>query len=523
MSESDFVSSSHLNRHEEELNTLCEIAGILAEAPSQTTMLRQILETLERRLSMRRGTIMLVSGDGERLQIEAARSGGQKVKEDATYSPGEGIIGKVFETGKPVIVPQVADEPHFRHRIHTRSADTEAISFICVPVIADKEIVGTLSCDLPQRNDPGILEDDCRFLRIISGLIARSIKSRRLARLEQERLLQENKRLRQEVSEKYRPENVVGNSSAMTRVFEQINVVSSSDTTVLITGESGTGKVLVASAIHYAGERADKPFVKVNCAALSESLLESELFGHIRGAFTGAMQERVGRFEEADGGTLFLDEIGDFSPAIQVKLLRVIQEREFQRVGCNKTHRVNVRIIAATHKDLAEAVRQGTFRLDLYYRINVFPIHLPSLRERNQDILALADHFVETFSRKQNKQVRRISTNAINMLLAYHWPGNVRELENCIEYAVLTSQDGVIHAYNLPPTLQMPEATDEVKSSGTLKARVATLERDLIIDALKRSKGNISAAARELGITARMVRYKLQTLNIDYDQLFRKG
>ena len=228
---------------------------------------------------------------------------------------------------------------------------------------------------------------------------------------------------------------------------------------MLIRGESGTGKELVASAIHYGSRRSGQAVRQGQLRRAERSLLESELFGHEKGAFTGAIQPRTGRIEEADGGTLFLDEIGDFSPAIQVKLLRVLQEREFQRVGSNKTVKADVRIIAATNRDLEAAVEAETFRQDLYYRINVVPIFLPPLRDRKDDILLLADHFVEKYSEQMGKIVRRISTPAINMMFAYHWPGNVRELENCIEHAVLLTTDGVIHGHNLPPTLQMPEAS----------------------------------------------------------------
>jgi Nif-specific regulatory protein len=254
---------------------------------------------------------------------------------------------------------------------------------------------------------------------------------------------------------------------------------------------------------------------------LNENLLESELFGHEKGAFTGAMHTRVGRLEEAEGGTLFLDEIGEISLITQVKLLRVLQEREFARVGSNHTQRANVRIIAATNRDLEESVQNGLFRKDLYYRINVFQIHLPPLRERRDDILLLADHFVQKYAEMMGQAVRRISTSAINMLFAYHWPGNVRELENCIQHAVLVSHDDAIHGHNLPPTLQVPVATD-ASETGPLKTNVMVMERDMIIDALKRTKGNVSAASRELGITPRMVRYKIKKLKIDYQRFFSK-
>ena len=255
----------------------------------------------------------------------------------------------------------------------------------------------------------------------------------------------------------------------------------------------------------------------MNCAALNESLLESELFGHEKGAFTGALNERVGRIAEAEGGTLFLDEIGDFSPTIQVKLLRVLQEREYERVGSNRTAKADVRILAATNKDLEEAVTAGEFRQDLYYRVNVFPVILPPLRERKDDILLLADYFVDKYAKKMEKTVSRISTPAINMMFSYHWPGNVRELENCIEHAVLLSNSGVIHGHNLPPTLQMPRQ-QEIASTGKLLDSVALLERDMITDALKSTRGNMAAAARQLGVTARIIRYKAKNLGIDCSQ-----
>jgi len=331
----------------------------------------------------------------------------------------------------------------------------------------------------------------------------------------------ENSRLRNELADRFRPENIIGNSGAMRDVYQAIHQVASTDTTVLIRGESGTGKELVAHAIHYTSLRAKGPFVKVNCAALSETLLESELFGHEKGAFTGATQLRIGRIEAAAGGTLFLDEIGDFSAVTQVKLLRTLQERQFERVGSNKTIEANVRIVTATNSDLEKAVEANDFRQDLYYRINVFPIFLPPLRDRKDDILLLADRFVEKYARAMNKDVRRITTPAINMMTVYHWPGNVRELENCIERAVLLSSDGVIHAHHLPPTLQTSEASETI-GSGSFNNRVALFESDLIIDALKRTGGNMSAAARQLGLTPRILRYKVRNLDIDWQRYSRK-
>jgi Nif-specific regulatory protein len=316
------------------------------------------------------------------------------------------------------------------------------------------------------------------------------------------------------LQQKYDFRNIVGTSKEMREIYEQIAQVAPSHTTVLIRGESGTGKELAAHAIHYNSQRSAKPFVKVNCAALPESLIESELFGHEKGAFTGAIARKRGRFEMAEAGTLFLDEIGDLSPAMQVKLLRVLQEREFERVGGVETVRVNVRLIAATNVDLEQAVQDGRFRSDLYYRLNVFSIYLPPLRERKTDILLLADHFLEKYGRQNGKRIKRISTPAIDMLVSYHWPGNVRELENVIERSTLVCEGSVIHGHNLPPTLQTAEGSGTVTKM-SLEQAVNAFEKDLIQDVLKTARGNRARAARMLDTTERILGYKVSKYGID--------
>jgi Nif-specific regulatory protein len=333
--------------------------------------------------------------------------------------------------------------------------------------------------------------------------------------MEETRALQaENTRLQEELKERFRPANIIGNSHAMQDVFDMIAQVCRSDATVLIRGESGTGKELVAHAVHYNSHRSDKPFIKVNCAALPETVIESELFGHEKGAFTGAVNTRRGRFELAHGGTIFLDEIGDLSPTTQIKLLRVLQEKEFERVGGHETHRVNVRVITATNRNLEQLIEQKLFREDLYYRLNVFPIHIPPLRDRKSDILLLADHFIEKYATHNNVAVRRISTPAIDLLTSYHWPGNVRELENCVERAVLLSVDEVIHSHHLPPSLQSAESSN-TEFAGTLEESLDNLERELILDALKSTRGNMAKAARLLGITERIMGLRVKKHGID--------
>jgi Nif-specific regulatory protein len=409
-------------------------------------------------------------------------------------------------------VPQVSKEPLFLYRTRKRSPDTEE-SFICVPIKERRKTVGALSITYPYKQNRNY-EDSVQLLTIVTSMIAQSLRLAQLVEQERAQLQDENALLKRELQQKYDFRNIVGTSKEMRDVYEQIAQVAPSGATVLIRGESGTGKELVAHAIHYNSPRSSKPFVKVNCAALPESLIESELFGHEKGAFTGAVARKRGRFELAEGGTLFLDEIGDLSPAMQVKLLRALQEREFERVGGTETIKVNVRLITATNVDLEQAVSDGRFRSDLYYRLNVFSIYLPPLRERKTDILLLADHFLEKYGRQNGKRIKRISTPAIDMLMSYHWPGNVRELENVVERATLVCEGNVIHGYQLPPTLQTAEGSGTVTKM-SLDQAVNAFEKDLIQDALKTTRGNRARAARLLDTTERILGYKVKKYEID--------
>ena len=497
-----------------ELDALYAISQVLATGAKQREKLAAVLDVLSNDLGMRRGTVSLVSADAQEVVIEVGHDLPPRKAEGVRYEVGEGIVGKVVQTGKPAIVEKISQDPLFLDRLHQRrKTSREELSYICVPIAIGTEVIGTLSADRVF-DESASLDESVRVLSIVASMIANDVQIRRAVAADREALEAENVRLRSELEDRFRPENLIGNSGAMRGVYREISQVAPSDTTVLIRGESGTGKELVAHAIHYSSRRSGGPYVKVNCAALSESLLESELFGHEKGAFTGAIATRTGRIEEAGGGTLFLDEIGDFSPAMQVKLLRTLQEKTFERVGSSETLKANVRIITATNRDLERAVEGEEFRQDLYYRINVFPIILPPLRERKDDILLLADHFVEQYARRMDKDVRRVSTPAINMMMMYHWPGNVRELENCIERAVLLTTDGVIHGYHLPPTLQTSDASGTV-GAGTLTERTALFERDIIVDALKRCGGNMASAARDLATTSRILRYKVSQLGID--------
>jgi Nif-specific regulatory protein len=507
-------SETVLKRKINELSLLFEISETLNRSIDLRDVIGPVFKLIADHMGMLRGTITLLDRETGEIYIEEAYGLSATQQQRGRYRLGEGITGKVVQTGKPMVVPRLSEEPQFLDRTGARKGiDKSNIAFLCVPIKIGEEAFGALSAD--RLFDENIsLEEDVRLLSIIASLIARAVQLRQSAIEERRRLVDENKRLLEELKERFQPQNIIGNSGQMQDVYSLVAKVSRSETSILIRGESGTGKELIAQAIHYNSFRAKNPFIKVNCAALPESVIESELFGHEKGAFTGAVASRKGRFELADGGTIFLDEIGDISPATQIKLLRVLQEKEFERVGGMSTIKVNVRIIAATNRNLEELMRRNRFREDLYYRINVFPIHIPPLRERKTDITLLADHFIKKYAKANNKEIKRISTPAIDMLMSYHWPGNVRELENCIERAVILSVDGVIHGHHLPPSLQTAEASN-TKHSDNLAEAVDNFERELICEALKLSRGNMAEAARNLGITERIMGLRVKRFGIN--------
>jgi Nif-specific regulatory protein len=509
-----------MKRHGQIMQALRDVSQELVKRLPQRVKFARCLAALEEATDLRHATLSLLTSNGEELKVEAL--GNHVFADDhmETFRLGEGLLGAVLKSGEPLVISNLADEKKFQDRIHRRKDKGDMqVGFICVPIVVEEQTIGTLSVDSPSQ-DAVRLKETLTLMEIFSAMISHDVVMQRMVLHEHELAVAERERW-ESAAREVRPPNLVGDSSAMQEVYKRIAQVSVGDTTVLIRGETGTGKELVAAAIHQRSRRKNGPFIKVNCAALSESLLESELFGHEKGAFTGALYQRKGRIEEAEGGTLFLDEIGDFSPAIQVKMLRVLQEKEFERVGSNQTRKASVRILCATNVDLEEAVKDGSFRADLFYRINIFPVYVAPLRKRKTDILQLANFFVEKHAKNIGKNVRRLSTPAINMLTAYHWPGNVRELENCIEHAVLVTANETIKGQDLPPTLQFPELI-ETEEAISLKARVEVVERDCIVDALKRYRGNVTAAARELGITARMVRYKIENLGIPAPDNFKK-
>ncbi|HEY3277599.1 MAG TPA: sigma 54-interacting transcriptional regulator [Syntrophorhabdaceae bacterium] len=508
------MAENKVSRELKELSLLFEISTKLSETLDLKRVLQPILQMTAERMEMLRGTLTILNRTRGEIIIEEAYGLSPEERAKGKYRMGEGITGKVIDTGQPAIIPRISDEPLFLDRTGSRKeTNKEDITFICVPIKLGSEVIGALSVDR-LFSEKISLKEDVRLLTIIASTISQAVRLRQLAQEEIEKVQEENQRLQDALKTRYGPKAIVGNSKVMRNLYTLIEQVCRTNTTVLILGESGVGKERVAHAIHYNSKRADKPFIKVNCAALPESLIESELFGHEKGAFTGATSVRKGRFEVADQGTLFLDEIGDLPLPVQTRLLRVLQEKEFERVGGNTTITANVRIITATNRNLDLLMQEGKFREDLYYRLNVFPILVPPLRERKTDIMLLTDHFIDKYSKEHGKQILRISIPATDMLMNYHWPGNVRELENCIERAIILCTDGVIQSYHLPPNLQKMEENESGEKGGAFKEIMVNLEREIIIHELRRARGNMARAARALGITERMMGLRIAKYRI---------
>ena len=491
----------------EELAALHAVAKILAQPGELREQIEQALQEMSDRLGMQRGMISLLDRETGEAWLDVAH--GVDIQGlDVTYQPGEGITGKVAQTGRPMAIANLGKEVHFLDRTGARRfLNRSELAFLCVPIIYDARVVGVLSADKVARQVEN-LDRELAMLSSVAELLAKAVHSRAVE--------EENRRLRHLLGRSRTPSaDIIGHSGVMQNLFGMVAQVADSNTTVLIHGETGTGKELVARAIHKNSPRLKGPLVQVNCAAIPDTLIESELFGHERGAFTGAIHQRRGRFEEAHGGTIFLDEVGELSAAAQSKLLRVLQEKQFQPLGSSRVVRVDVRVIAATNRNLEQDLASGRFRADLFYRLNVFPLFLPPLRERGSDIILLADHFVLKYTKEMGKPVKKISPAVSDILLAYHWPGNVRELENCIERAILLTPGDTIEPVHLPPSLQLRLKGTERKEQGRLNAVVEAQERELITNALRETRGNQTRAAKLLGTTKRIIQYRIRKMGID--------
>ena len=508
------------------LAALYAVSRVLSRSLAFHETLRDVLRVLHDEAGLTRGLLAVVDAESGKLSIHTIYNPDGPDADDGQYGPGEGMIGQILERPRTIKLARVADEPRFLNR--TRLYDQD-LPFIAVPIKVGSHLQGVLAVQ-PEAVEDGLLEERAQFVEMVANLIGQSLRLSLDVAQEKSTLVEERDLLRRTVRHQFGFENMVGRSAVMRRVFDQARLVAKWNTTVLIRDETGTGKELIANAIHYNSPRARNALVKLNCAALPENLLESELFGHERGAFTGAVEARKGRFEQANGGTLFLDEIGEISSAFQAKLLRVLQEGEFERVGGSRTVKVDVRIIAATHRDLETAVEMGDFREDLFYRLNVMPLFLPPLRERIEDIPDIARHLLGKIGNDQRRKLV-LTDMAVRRLASHEWPGNVRELENCLERAAVLSEDGQIDV----DLIRFPGARERSQprplpafSAAPPANNIAPPEIDLgdpnlsererVIGALEQAGWVQAKAARLLGMTPRQIAYRIQTLNIEVKQ-----
>lgn len=496
-----------LVRENRTLSALLEVSKILSSSFDLERNLFSAMKALADFLEMERGSVFLLDHDTRELNIVAAYGLTKEQMRRGKYRIGEGIVGRVLEKGSPLVIPNVGEEPLFLNKTGSR-IEKDGISFLCVPIKFKDESIGVLSADRIFKARAITVDEDIRVLEIVASIIAQYVILWRHYRESEE----EKENLRLELKGKYSLPNIIGSSDKMQDVFEAVHHVSHSRATVILYGESGTGKELIAKAIHYMSPRAKGPFIKFNCASIPEGLLESELFGHEKGAFTGAITARKGRFELANGGTILLDEVGDLPINLQPKILRVLQEKEFERLGGEKTIRVDVRVIAATSRNLEELVLKNRFREDLYYRLNVVPIFLPQLRERKEDIPLLIEYFLKRFNEENKKNVS-IAPEALRVLIDYNWPGNVRELENTIERLVVMSTRNTIKPSDLPINLKS-SGVKEVKQKEPLKTGLKDMEKSMLLDALKKADWVQAKAARILGITPRQIGYKIKKYGI---------
>lgn len=513
------MSQETLNRktaqrlHEKvlELTTLYEIGKVLSSSLDLDKTFNGIMKILSQFLGMRRGTLALYHPETDDLRIDVAYGLTPEEMQRGRFKVGEGVTGKVFKLGVPSIVPDIGREPLFLNKTKARGdIRKENVSFLSVPVKMENRVVGVLSVDRLFSQEISF-EEDLRLLAVIASTIGQALRLHEMVMEEKRQLLDENQSLKKALKGRYSFQNLVGQSLRMQDVYEMVEAVSRGRTTVLLLGESGTGKELIARAIHFNSDRAERPFIKIDCAALPESLLESELFGHEKGAFTGAQAAKPGRFELADGGTLFLDEIGNLSLPVQAKLLRVLQDRTFERIGGMKSIQIDVRIVAATNRDLEQVVKAGTFREDLYYRLHVVPIHLPPLRERADDIPALVEHFLRRFNEENGTRVERVSREALERMMHYPWPGNVRELEHCIERMVVMGKGRVLGVDDLPLSIRQTNPNLLLgRAKSSLKEMVREIEKKMIQEALRQHNHVRSRAARALGVTERILNYKVK-------------
>jgi Nif-specific regulatory protein len=513
-----------------ELIALYRITELIGSAVDLNNTLSRILGVLNDTMKMERATLLFFDKAKQKLVIKASCGLSEVEEMRGVYRPDEGVCGQIFQTRSPFVVPDINSEPLFLNRTGARSKVRKSkISFIGVPVMVKGNPEGVLTVDRLFADDVSF-EEDIRFLTVLATLIAQFVTLHREIEKKEAKLIEENASLKAKLHHVHRGHFIIGHSKPMQEVFSVIDKISSSNVTALLLGESGTGKELVAKAIHEGGRRKDNPFIKINCAALPETLLESELFGHEKGAFTGAHASRPGRFELANEGTIFLDEIGEMPLSLQAKMLRVLQEKQFERIGGSKTFTIDVRIVAATNVSLEQAVANGEFRADLYYRLNVVPIVLPPLRDRKEDIPLLFSHFLNTSNERNGRDIK-ITSELLDFFINYTWPGNVREMQNLVERMVILAEGDRLSLGDLPPSLfslekMKQEKVQEVVDKGENRQPAFTrkslqdIERAEIEAALRRNGWVQVRAARELGLSERQIGYRIKKYGLNRYESF---
>jgi len=515
-----------------ELLALHRVTELIGSAVNLETTLESILRVLSDTLKMDRATLLLYDAASQSLVIKASCGLSEAEELRGVYKPDEGVIGQIFRTQSPFVVPDIQSEPLFLNRTGARTAvSRDKVSFLGVPVMVKGSPEGVLTVDR-LFGDEVSFEEDIRFLSVLSTLIAQFLTLHREIEKKEAKLVQENESLKAKLHQLHDGHFIIGHSKPMQEVFSVIDKISKSNATALLLGESGTGKELVARAIHESSDRKKQPFIKINCAALPETLLESELFGHEKGAFTGAHAAKPGRFELADGGSIFLDEIGEMPLSLQAKMLRVLQEKQFERIGGTRTYVVDVRIVAATNVSLEDAVSQGNFRADLFYRLNVVPIVLPPLRERKEDVPLLFSHFLQKSNQRNGKELK-ITSDLLDFLMAYSWPGNVREMQNLVERMVILAEGDRITVTDLPINIRRSEpfpasnnnhfdiSRPPVQNVVAGKKSLVEIEREEVKAALQRNGWVQVRAARELGLTQRQIGYKIKKYGLSRYDSFR--
>jgi len=512
------------NLNQIKLEVLYQACKVIGQALDLNRALREILNILAQKLNMARATIVLYDPEIDRLVIKASYGLNSEEEKKGIYLPGEGVTGQIFLSGEPCVVMDVSKEPLFLNKTGARKIKKENISFLAVPIKIEEQTIGVLSVDRLFNKNIDYMED-LRFLEIMELIIAQFVKLRNDFKSKEEKLRQENLILRNELKNRFTDFMAGSRNKKMQQVLEMIKRVAATKATVLLLGESGTGKTLTARLIHQLSTRADYPFVKINCAVLPENLLEAELFGYKRGAFTGAFTDRQGKLAEAEGGTIFLDEIGELSLKLQAKLLRFIQEKEFEQLGSSKTKKVDVRIITATNQELDNLVKKGKFREDLYFRLNVFPIYIPPLRERKEDLPLLVNFILQRLTKEYQRNIY-LSPQAMEFLTNYSWPGNIRELENFLERLFIVADNPKV---SLKDVSHMLKKTSKELNKTQVHPQITSMtpptepNAEEILEALKQNNYIVARAAKDLGMSFRQLRYRIKKLGLEQQIPLKRG